>query len=371
MRSRGCCAQAAAQGVQLPLRLVQMVAQAALQMTAAAGRALADLLQAPTRSHGLKAQPRRVQPLLAQLRQALVLAQHALVQLSDPPHQFGLVRGQRLGRGGWRGGAQVGGQFRQRDIHFMANGGHHRHRRGRDLARQLFVVERPQILQRTATAGEQDGIVVAAGDGLTQALAQHRHGFGALHRRGQNIHRQQRETAPDHGQDIAYRGAGWRGDQRQPADEGRKRTLAPGVQQALGGELALELFKSPLQRAFAGFLHMADDQLVVAARLVQPDPALHAHQLAIGRVEGQGSAAGAEHGAAHLGAGVLEREVQVAGRGFGQVGDFSFQPHRRHGIVEQLPHQPVQAGRGQDPLRIRCQAHAGRPAGRPVDAAAG
>ena len=43
--------------------------------------------------------------------------------------------------------------------------------------------------------------------------------------------------------------------------------------QSLGGELRLQPLELALQRADAGFLHVLDDELVFAARLVQADAA--------------------------------------------------------------------------------------------------
>ena len=92
--------------------------------------------------------------------------------------------------------------------------------------------------------------------------------------------------------------------------------------------LRLQLLELAVQRAYAGVLHVIDDELVVAARLVQADPAPHQHVHAVPRGEARQQVSLPEHGAAHLGGVVLEREIPVAGAGAGKVGDFALQPQR-------------------------------------------
>ena len=48
--------------------------------------------------------------------------------------------------------------------------------------------------------------------------------------------------------------------------------LCARVEQALGGELLLQFLEAAPQRAFAGLLEVLDDQLVLAARLVEARP---------------------------------------------------------------------------------------------------
>ncbi len=109
-------------------------------------------------------------------------------------------------------------------------------------------------------------------------------------------------------------------------------------------EFALEFFKGSLQGAVPGFLHAFRDQLVVAARLVQADPAANQYLHAFLRLEAQQLVAVAEHGAPDLGTAVLESEIQVAGRGAGEVGEFSLEPDARQALFQQLACCLVQPG---------------------------
>ena len=63
--------------------------------------------------------------------------------------------------------------------------------------------------------------------------------------------------------------------------------LARGVEQPFGRELALQLLEAPAQQPFARFLDVLDDQLVLAARLVQAHAAAHEDLLAVRELERQ------------------------------------------------------------------------------------
>ena len=82
---------------------------------------------------------------------------------------------------------------------------------------------------------------------------------------------------------------------------------------------------------------MIDDELVLAARLVQPDSRPHQHFLAVPRGEGTQHISLPEHGAANLRGGVFEREIPVAGAGPGEIGDFRFQPQAAEAALQQHP----------------------------------
>ena len=62
-------------------------------------------------------------------------------------------------------------------------------------------------------------------------------------------------------------------------------TLACRVEHALGRKLGLQFLERTPQRAFAGFLHVVEHQLVLAASLVQRQPAAREHVQALARNE--------------------------------------------------------------------------------------
>ncbi len=121
-------------------------------------------------------------------------------------------------------------------------------------------------------------------------------------------------------------------------------TLALGREQPFGGEFGAQLLELPLQGAEAGVLHVIDDELVFAARLVQADTRPHQHFLAVPGSEGTQHISLPEHGAAHLGGGVLEREIPVAGARPCEIGDLRLQPQAAEAALQQHPDLAVQPG---------------------------
>ena len=106
-----------------------------------------------------------------------------------------------------------------------------------------------------------------------------------------------------------------RGDQANAARLQRQRALARRVEQAFGVELRLEAQELFEQRALPRTLHAFDDELEIAPRLVHTEPPAHFHQFAIARRKVKQRGCAAEHGAAQLPVGVLDRKITMtAGR---------------------------------------------------------
>ncbi|MCW0466403.1 hypothetical protein NB705_003476 [Xanthomonas sacchari] len=262
--------------------------------------------------------------------------------------EIALIGHQQFG-GDRRGGrAQVGGEIGQGHVGLVADGRHHRGDCRGDGACQVFVVERPQVLERTAAAGQQDRVVAAAGVCLAQQRGDLRRGAVALDQARQDVHLQQRHAPAEHAQHVAHRGAAGRGDDRQAPHEAGQGALALAGEQAFGGEPGLELLERPAQRAFAGFLQMIQHQLVVAARFVQGQAPARQHPQAFARHEPQPLALGLEHRAAHLRARILQGEIEVAGRGAGDVAQFAFHPGQREGALQQVAGQRVELAGAED-----------------------
>jgi len=95
--------------------------------------------------------------------------------------------------------------------------------------------------------------------------------------------------------------------------------LAFGVEQPFLGQASFEFVEGAAQCAFAGFLHVFGDELVVAACLVQADARTDQHLQAGFGGEAEMPVAVAEHRRADLGVRILEREVEVSGGGGGDI----------------------------------------------------
>ena len=105
----------------------------------------------------------------------------------------------------------------------------------------------------------------------------------ALHGNRVDQHRHGRKAPRQHVQDVANRRTGGRGDHADAPRKRRQRPLALGGEQAFGGQLGAQFLELPLQGAEARVLHVIDDELVFAARLVQSDARAYQHLLAVAR----------------------------------------------------------------------------------------
>ena len=182
----------------------------------AAGRAApADAAHCRRSASAVGALHRLAQPLRLQVVQARVAARAgAAARSSRLGHQqFGGDRRRRR--------AQVGGEVGEAEVGFVADRRHHRHRRGGDRARQALVVERPQVFQRTAAAGQQDHVVAARRRRALQHRDDLRRGAVALHRHRQHVGLDQREAPRQHAQHVAHGRAAGRGDHRRCAGRTR------------------------------------------------------------------------------------------------------------------------------------------------------
>ena len=77
-------------------------------------------------------------------------------ELTQHGRHLGSIGHDQLRRRRRRGCANVGREVREGHVHLMADAANHRHRVGHDGPDDPLIVERPQILQRPAAAGQDD-----------------------------------------------------------------------------------------------------------------------------------------------------------------------------------------------------------------------
>src|SRR5262249_5982085 len=138
-----------------------------------------------------------------------------------------------------------------------------------------FFIERPEVLDRAAAAADDQDIWPR--NALQQMHAPDR---GADFARGavalnfcvgdDDVRRPARE---DDFQQVLYRRAGGARHDADDPRERRDRALAFLIEETFRGKLAFELLERDRQRAGAQRLHAVDDELVLATRLVDRDPA--------------------------------------------------------------------------------------------------
>ena len=246
-----------------------------------------------------------------------------------------LVRHHDLGGSRWSWCAHVGNKIRDREIHFMAHGADDGQRAVGDSARQLLVVECPQVFERAATTADDQHVAFIPANGGLERVDQFAGRRIALHSCRVNNDRHGRETACQHAEDVANGCATGRCYEADTLRQRRKFTLAFLVEQAFRQQLFLQRFESPLENAFAGRLHLLDDQLKITALLVQAHAAVSEHAVAVLETNSRSPLALPEPRGANLGTVILEAEIDVSGGGPGQVGDFALDPQPSDTLLEQ------------------------------------
>ena len=167
-------------------------------------------------------------------------------------------------------------------------------------------------------AHQQDDVDLPAAARTAHCSAPHEFGrrLRALHRRRRQHHRDVRHAAAQRSHHVVQRRRAQRSHQADAARQRRHGALARRVEQALRPPAAPSAAgtartSAPCPRPAQAF----DDQLQVAARLVDAEPAAHLDLIAVARREIQQAGRAAEHGAAELALCVLQREVAMpAGR---------------------------------------------------------
>ena len=155
------------------------------------------------------------------------------------------------------------------------------------------------------------------------------------------------------GQDVAQGGGLRAGDDGQATREAGQRLLAVNGKNALIFKFGLELQEALEEVALAGPADGFDVELEFAARLVEGNEDAGFDLMTVLQPPAEHLRPASPHDAAHLGAGVLERKVNVTGGGVGQVGDFAADPGQRKGRFEAVPDLSIQAGYAEDGVTDR------------------
>ncbi len=216
----------------------------------------------------------------------------------------------------------------------MADGADDGRHAGGDGPCHRFFVEAPEVFQRTAATG-QDQCVEALGVGLLQGADDLPDGFAALHGSGDQVQFHLRGTPAEHTDDVADHRAGRRADDADALGMSGQGALAFGGEQAFGAELFLQGLEGQAQGAVAGRLDGVEDQLIVATAFEQRDLAAHLDRQSVTQRLAHPRGVIAKQRAAHLGAAVLEGEIDVAGSRAGEIGYLALDPDAAEDIFQQ------------------------------------
>src|SRR5690606_4328236 len=138
-----------------------------------------------------------------------------------------------------------------------------------------------------------------------------------------------------------------RRDETQRRRHGRQGPLAGRIEQALLGQPTLERLELPLQPPLAILDDRPDDQLVLAALLIDADFSIQDHLPAIAQAHRLPGGVSAEQDRRNLRARILERKINVPAALDTQVGHLAPHPARPDLTLQALLHA---AGEGADTL---------------------
>ena len=232
--------------------------------------------------------------------------------------------------GGRRGRAQVGSKVGQRDVGFVADAADDGDGARGNGADEVGVVVRPQVFEAAAAANEQQRVAFRAAVGGLDLPDELRRRLFALDERGIDDDANQRVAAAQGGERVVDGGAAGAGNDADVSRCGRDGALARGIETTFGGEHVAAAFEFGFERADARRFNLVEDELVVAARLVEGGAAMHAHREAVGKLaRGQAEAVtvALEQRAGDLRRVVLEGEVNMPGGGAAQIADFALDPN--------------------------------------------
>jgi len=225
----------------------------------------------------------------------------------------------------------------------------HGYRAIRDRAHHRLGVEAPEIFQRAAAAHEQHEVHIIRTHHVAQCSDDLELGAVALHARRRDQQRRRRRPTTGELNHVANRGTGGRGHDADPPRVLGQRAFARLVEQAFGLEPAAQLLERQLQRALATRLDLANDQLQLAARLVDRGLSQQQQIEAVLQLERQPARVVAKQRTANLSVGVLECEVVMTGARDEQITGLARNPHAPHRVLDQRAQSPEQVAHPVDP----------------------
>ena len=168
-------------------------------------------------------------------------------------------------------------------------------------------------------------------------------------------HLDHRCAPPERGEHVAQRRRSGRCNDANGARKGRQRAFNMRIEQAFVRQLFLQLQERLEQGAGAGTHQSIHVELVITTRFEQRQRGAHFHRIAIARLPVESPGAVFPHGAAHLGACVLEHEVQMPGSCPRQVRQLTTHGRQRVAALEQGTNAAIEFGHAQG-ARAPCSA---------------
>ncbi len=206
---------------------------------------------------------------------------HAAAEQVDTAGPFIATGRDDLGRTRRCRRAHVGDEIGDREIDFVTDTGHDRNLAIEDGARDHFFVERPQVFERATAASNDQHIALGAS-------RRHANRPGDLTRRAFTLYLngidQHRDRAEPRRRILSTsRTAAPVGEVTTPIRRGRRGSdfFRLASNRPFSRQLVLQLLEAATEHAFAGFLHVVGDELILTARLVEAHASARQHMHAV------------------------------------------------------------------------------------------
>ena len=231
--------------------------------------------------------------------------------------------GKQLGGGGGRGGALVRGRICEGGVSGMSEAGDDGQYGGGDGADDTLIIETMEVFPAATAPGDQNDLSpVRVGIEPAKAGCDLGRAVGSLYRGGVDQQLYGGVTASANLDDVAQGRPMQAGDDADAARERRQGTLT--VEEALTAETLFEALHRSQHGAKADLLHPVDNELHLAAALVDTELTPKPDGIAVIGTEAQERGLATEKHGGELSACVFEREVTMTTAGRSPVRDFTF-----------------------------------------------
>src|SRR4029077_1409214 len=218
----------------------------------------------------------------------------------------------------------------------MADAGDYGNFGSKNRARHYFLIERPQIFERTSTPSDDEHIGKFCAIEIIDRYRNFFRSSVALHLHWIEPHMCVWKPALQDAKNVADRGARGRRDDADATRQNGQRFLPRFVEEAFFLQALLQLFERQLQSAEADGLDIRDVNLIFAAHIVDADRTAHRDVQAVFGTEFQPARLITKTDASNLCARVPQGEIEVAGLRRAAIRDFALDPDVEESAFEQI-----------------------------------
>lgn len=240
-----------------------------------------------------------------------------------------------FGGGGGGFGTEVGGKITEGKIGFVSDGGNEGDAGGGDSAGKGFLIEGPEVLEAAAAAADDEEVTEGIAIGGFNCADDPGGGPGSLDAGGDDNEPAGPATPLEDGNKVTQGGPAGRGDKGDGPGQAGQGLFTGFVEESLRAELFLQFEEGLLETAHAILLKGAENDLIVAARLVDGEAPGADDLQPVAEAQGEAHGVIAETDAGDGGAGILEGKVDMAGGLAPEVADFPPDTDDRIGRFEE------------------------------------